>query len=385
MRVTRVVLAVSGAVAMVVVALAVALTRDRAQEPEAARPLLVGFLDDVSFRWHPERATMLDQAQATGATVVRAFIRWHLAAPERPAPGEPPFVESHLWELDELVAGAEARGMEVLFTIWGTPPWANGGQPPNRAPTDLDALRAFANGLATRFPSVRRYAIWNEPNTELFLAPQFDETGRSVAPEAYAAIFRAAREGIVEANPDALVAAGETSSHGRDVPSPGGAQESHSPVRFARLLSELSPEIELDAWAHHPYPVDPDDPPDREARWPAVTLPSLERFGEEIDALFGRTELPLWVTEFGYEVSPPAATGVSLKTQAAYARQALALAAAVPRVELFVWFAFRDQPDNDWQSGLLDLEGAERPAYRSFASAVRAVDAARAPAGSAAP
>lgn len=374
---TRVALAVAGALAIVGIGLAVALTRDRAEEPEAqVGPLLVGFLDDVSFRWDPERAAMLDRAQATGAKVVRAFIRWHLAAPERPAPGAPPYAESHLWELDELVAGAEARGMEVLFTIWGTPAWANGGQAPNRAPTDLDALRAFAHGLASRFPSVRRYAIWNEPNTELFLAPQFDEEGNSVAPAAYAAIFRAAREGVVAANPDALVAAGETSSHGRDVPSRGTAQDSHSPVRFARLLSELAPELELDAWAHHPYPVDPDDPPDRDARWPAVTLPSLERFGEELDGLFGRQRIPLWVTEFGYEVSPPAATGVSPGEQAAYAGQALALAATVPRVELFVWFTFRDQVNNDWQSGLLDLDGQERPAYRSFSAAVRGLERA---------
>jgi hypothetical protein len=385
--VTRVALAVAVLLALGI-ALAVALTRDRAPAPETtpAPAMLVGFLDDVSFRWHPERAAMLDRAQATGAKVVRAFIRWHLAAPERPAPGEPPFVESHLWELDELVAGAEARGMEVLFTIWGTPPWANGGQPPNRAPTDPEALRAFAHGLASRFPSVRRYAIWNEPNTELFLAPQFDDAGNSVAPEAYAAIYRAAREGIVEATPEALVAAGETSSHGRDAPSPGDAQETHSPVRFARLLSELAPPLELDAWAHHPYPVDPDDPPDQEARWPAVTLTSLERFGEELDALFGRKGIPLWVTEFGYEASPPAATGVLLAEQAAYAAQALALASAVPRVELFVWFTFQDQTSNDWQSGLLDLEGNERPAYRSFSAAVRALDGERRhPASSAGP
>jgi hypothetical protein len=355
--------------------LSFALTRDRGPGPEVAHvsPMLVGFLDDVSFRWHPERAAMLDRAQATGAKVVRAFIRWHLAAPERPASGGPPFVESHLWELDELVAGAEARGMEVLFTIWGTPSWANGGQPPNRAPTDLDALRAFAHGLASRYPYVHRYAIWNEPNTALFLAPQFDEAGTSVAPEAYAAIYRAAREGIVDANPEALVAAGETSSHGRDAPSPGSAQDSHSPVRFARLVSELSPPLQIDAWAHHPYPVEPDDPPDHVARWPAVTLASLERFGEELDDLFGREGLPLWVTEFGYEASPPAATGVSLDEQAAYAARALELAAAVPRVHLFVWFTFRDQPNNDWQSGLLDLEGGERPAFRSFAAAVAAL------------
>jgi hypothetical protein len=336
-------------------------------------PMLVGFLDDASFRWHPSRAQMLDRAQATGAKLIRAFIRWHLAAPERPAPGALPFDEPRLYELDELVAGAQARGMEVLFTIWGTPGWANGGQPPNRAPTDLDALRDFAHGLAERFPSVRRYAIWNEPNTELFLAPQFDETGASIAPRAYAELYRAAREGITSANPDALVAIGETSSHGRDAPSVGSAQDTHSPARFARLLSEERPRLEFDAWAHHPYPVDAGLAPDLDARWPSVTLTSLERFGDELDAWFEREGTPLWLTEFGYEASPADQLGIPHELQAAYAAQAVALAAATPRVEMFVWFTFADAENNAWQSGLIDRSGAERPAYAAFTAAVRAL------------
>ncbi|HXG76002.1 MAG TPA: cellulase family glycosylhydrolase [Gaiellaceae bacterium] len=336
-----------------------------------ARPLVVGFLDDVSFRWHPARARMLDRAQATGARLIRAFIRWHLAAPERPDPGELPFDEPRLWEVDELVAGAQARGMEVLFTIWGTPAWANGGRGPSHPPTDPDALRRFARAFAARYPSVRRYAVWNEPNTELFLAPQFDEQGRSVAPAAYAELFRAAAAGIRDASPGALVAAGETSSHGRDVPGAGRAQDSHSPARFARLLAEQRPRIAFDAWAHHPYPVRPELPPERDARWPSVTLPSLSRFASFLDEVFERERTPLWVTEFGYEASPAEPRGVPQRLQAEYAARALALAAAEPRVELFVWFTFADAENNAWQSGLLDRSGAERPAYASFAAAVQ--------------
>ncbi len=349
-------------------------TSDRAAAPPpVAEPMLVGFLDDASFRWHPSRAEMLDRAQGTGARLIRAFIRWHLAAPERPAPGALPFDEPRMYELDELVAGAEARGMEVMFTIWGTPAWANGGQGPSHAPTDPAALRDFAHGLAERFPTVRHYAVWNEPNTELFLAPQFDEAGRSIAPRAYASLYRAAYEGIKAASPDALVAIGETSSHGRDTPSKGKAQDTHSPARFARLLSEERPRLAFDAWAHHPYPTGPDLPPDRSSRWPAVTLTSLDRFGESLDLWFEREKVPLWISEFGYEASPADRLGVPHALHAAYASQAILLAAANPRVEMFVWFTFADAENNDWQSGLIDAAGAERPAYSSFAAAVRAL------------
>ena len=95
--------------------------REAAPPPPVTEPMLVGFLDDVSFRWHASRAQLLDRAQATGARLIRAFIRWHLAAPERPAQGAPPFDEPRLYELDELVASAQARGMEVLRVAVASP------------------------------------------------------------------------------------------------------------------------------------------------------------------------------------------------------------------------------------------------------------------------
>ena len=342
--------------------------------PTPAEPrLLVGFFDDANFRWRPYRARMLDGAQRTGARVVRAFIRWHLTAPTRPGPGELPFHEPMLYEIDELVANSNARGMDVLFSIWGTPAWANGGLGPNHAPDDPYELRRFAQALAARYPTVRLYAIWNEPNTEQFLAPQFDAHGSSVAPETYARLYRAAYDGIKEARPDALVAIGETSSHGRDAPSGGRAQETHSPARFARLLAEQEPALRFDAWGHHPYPVKGRQAPDHASRWPSVTLMSLERFGEALDGWFGRDDIPLWITEYAHESIPDEPRGIAPELQAEYAARALALAARVERVRMFVWFTFRDDHTNAWQSGLLDARGRPRPLYESFAAAIAAV------------
>jgi hypothetical protein len=361
---------------------AVAVVLERGAErspPPPTQPMLVGFLDDASFRWQPARAAMLDRAHATGARLVRAFIRWHLMEPERPKPGAPPYDEPRMHELDELVANAQARGLEVLFTIWGTPAWANGGLAPNHAPTNPDALRDFAHGLAARYPTVRRYSIWNEPNTSLFLEPQFDADGHSVAPHAYAELYRAAYAGIKSGNPEAEIAIGETSSHGHDAPSGGRAQDSHSPARFARLLAAEQPRLEFDAWAHHPYPVLAGGAPDLASRWPAVTLTSLPRFADALETWFGRNDIRLWITEFGYETAPAEPTGIPQVLQAKYAGRAIALAAAEPRVELFVWFTFADEDDNPWQSGLLDGSGVARPAYASFARAIHTLATRAAP------
>ena len=343
----------------------------RPSVPEASGPrLLVGFFDDANFRWRPYRAAMLDRVQGTGARIVRVLIRWYLTAPERPRTGGPPFFVPRLHEIDELVANANARGLEVLLSIWGTPGWANGGLGPNHAPDDPSELGRFARALADRYPTVRRYAIWNEPNTEQFLAPQFDERGSSVAPAIYARLYRAAYDGIKKARPDALVAIGETSSHGRDAPSRGRAQDTHSPARFARLLAEQEPALLFDAWGHHPYPVKGGQAPDHASPWPSVTLTCLERFGEALDRWFGRDEIPLWITEYAHEATPDEPRGIAPGLQARYAARALELAAGVERVRLFVWFTFRDDQTNAWQSGLLDGRGRERPAYAGFAAAI---------------
>ena len=84
---------------------------------------------------------------------------------------------------------------------------------------------AFARALAARYsgrfdgyPFVRFWTVWNEPNLQLFLTPQFDRSGRSVAPANYAKLYAAAYAWIKAGNPRALVGMGETSARGTDQP-----------------------------------------------------------------------------------------------------------------------------------------------------------------------
>ena len=77
----------------------------------------------------------------------------------------------------------------MLFTIFGTPPWANGGARPTRAPRDATRLREFAYAAATRYsggyvrndgillPRVRYWTAWNEPNLQIGLVPQWRRSG----------------------------------------------------------------------------------------------------------------------------------------------------------------------------------------------------------------
>lgn len=351
--------------------------------PESAMPgrLLVGFQDDASFRWAPERAAALDSARDANATVIRTIVAWKDAATSKPGDARDSFDPAYNFDdLDDLARSAQQRGIELLLTIWGTPEWANGGQTPNRPPTDPQELEDFAYALADRYsgrhagyPAVRLFSAWNEPNLEQFLAPQFDESGESASPQLYAEIVRAIQDGVKAATPDALVAIGETSPRGHDRPSRGTVQDSHSPARFARLLSEEEPALEFDAWAQHPYPPRPGIAPARPVRWPRVALGNLELFGESLDVWFGRTGTPVWITEYAHETVPDP-VGVSLEMQARFAEEALTLAAGNPRVRVLIWFTLVDRPGDRWQSGLVAESGAPKPAYARFTTVAGNLD-----------
>jgi hypothetical protein len=353
--------------------------------PEDPMPgrLLVGFQDDASLRWAPDRAEMLDRAREAGAVVFRTLVGWHTTAPERPADPTDPFDPAYrLDDLDDLARSSQQRGIELLITIWGTPEWANGGRTPNHPPTDHAELESFARALADRYsgrhpgyPAVRLYSAWNEPNLEQFLTPQFDEAGRSVGPALYAPIARAIYDGVKVGNPDASVAIGETSPRGHDLPGRGRVQDSHSPARFARLLAEQEPAVHFDAWAQHPYPPRPDVAPSEPVRWPRVGIGNIDRFGDSLDDWFGRDETPLWLTEYGHETSPSDPVGIDPALQAEFAADALELAAENTRVRALVWFILRDTPGNPWQSGIVAEDGTLKPSFAAFAEAAHQLDA----------
>jgi hypothetical protein len=342
----------------------------------SAQPrMLIGFQDDPSLRWRDDRLNVFDLAEQAHAGIVRTTVYWSRIAESRPARATNPFDAAYRFDdLDEFVRNAGLHGMEVMLTIWGTPSWANGGKGQNYAPTRLSDLQNFTRALASRYsgrfrnyPFVRYYTVWNESNLGLFLSPQYDAKGKPVAAAIYARLYRAAYAGIKAGNTRALVGIGETSARGRDrFLGRRGTQETQSPGRFAELLSKQRPVLKFNAWSHHPYPTELTQRPTQSVRWPNVTLSQLPRFEESLDKWFRRDAIPIWITEYAYQTRPEQPRGVTLTQQAAYARQAINLAAGDPRVTMFIWFIIRDDPTSAWKSGLISRAGARKPAFRTF-------------------
>jgi len=344
----------------------------------SAQPRMpIGFFDDPTFRWSADRMNNLQRASADGASIIHTTATWAALAPTRPADasnGDDPAYK--LADLDELVARASSFGMRVMINITGTPKWANGNKKPNVMPKKVADLQAFARMLAARYNGtqgkgyVGLWSVWNEPNLQQFLTPQY--VGKKIVSAAnYAKLYKAAYAGIKSGNSAAQVAIGETSAQGRDKPSAGSSQ-TVSPGMFAKLLSQQKG-LKFDAWAHHPYPTAPGAKPTEKVRYPNVTLSTMPKFEKDLHTWFKKT-VPIWITEYGHETKPGEPKGVTMATQAAYAKQALAIAKKDPNVQMFIWFTFRDSSGNPWQSGLLQPSGAAKPSYSAFGSIARQTD-----------
>lgn len=348
----------------------------------AAERMWIGFHDDPSFRWVGDRSSRVESSAQANATIMRLLVQWNLTAKTKPSSPTDPFDPAYVFDdLDEAIRDAQEHDMEVMLTLSGTPGWANGGKGPNVMPTRVADFGNFARAIAARYsgrnagyPFVRFWSVWNEPNLQIFLSPQFDSSGKSVAPANYAKLYAAGYAGIKAGNPLAKVAIGETSARGSDKAS--GIRPTHSPGKFAELVAKANPKLKFDAWSHHPYPSNPNSRPTQVVKWPNVSLASLPRFNESLKTWFRRKSAPIWITEYGHQTKPPDSLGVSYETQSSYIQQAISIAAGYPFVDMFIWFVFRDDQGQPWESGIFTAGGAPKGTSPArFTSAARPLDA----------
>ncbi|MGH3102670.1 MAG: hypothetical protein ACRDN6_01055 [Gaiellaceae bacterium] len=283
---------------------------------------------------------------------------------------------------DRAVLYAAQYKIKVVFSIVGTPDWANGRKGTRVAPTarHMSQLRDFAYAAATRYsgtyrrvsdarllPAVRHWIAWNEPNNPIWLTPQF--RGRAIASGAtYAKLCNAIVTGVKRTLiRGELVACGVTAPRGNN--SPSGGRPSVSPLAFLRAMKRGGAKG-FDAYAHHPYyGFKNETPATRPPSRNAVTLGNINDLVKELDRLYGR-RIRLWITEYGYQTAPPRDVfGVTYAQQARYLRQAYGMAKRHPRIDMFLWFLFKDDSKaGGWQSGFMTAAGKRKPSFAVFRS-----------------
>jgi len=356
----------------------------------ASSNMKVGIYDEGAT-FFDDQAKVFGAYRSLGTQVLRVNLYWGGklgVAKYRPFDGSDPRDAGYNWALyDRVVQYAGAYNLKVLFSITGTPRWANGGQSSNRPPRNFQDLYRFAYAAAARYsgsytgtdgrtlPMVRLWAAWNEPNNPVFLRPQFVKAGGKWVIQSakdYAKICNAVYGGIhATMYRDEKVACGVTAPRGNN--NPHSARPSVSPVAFLVAAKKAGMRT-FDAYAHNPYYGVPTETPTTRppalrpgAAPTAITLANINVLLASISRLYGPRHL--WITEYGYQTKPPDQVfGVSWSNQARYLTEAFAIARKNPRIDMMIWFLLKDQPDlSGWQSGLMTVDGRRKPSFAAYA------------------
>lgn len=300
-----------------------------------------------------------DQIKAMGAKWVRFGMNWRWVLPDNPT--------TYKWQGTDLrVEAIVDRGMQPLAVLATTPAWA---RPSNcsdsqwcaPSSTKISDFAKFAAAAAQRYPQIRVWEIWNEPNHPSWWKPNAD-------PVKYAALLKATYKAIKAVNPDAIVITGGTSP----AKTKGGYI---APVEFLQRIYNNGGGGSFDGVGHHPYCYDAkDECPDFFANWSAWsqmndTDPSLRSVMIE----HGDDDLKIWATEFG----APTGGGSRASTET---QQANALTSAYDLFRSYswagpvlIWHRDLDRCQNtssvQCYFGLMRYDGSKKLAYDAFVEA----------------
>jgi Cellulase (glycosyl hydrolase family 5) len=371
----------------------------------AAGPQL-GIADDrVLLGGGPAADQAVQDWKAMGIQQVRIYALWSRIAPNARSKSKPKGFDGanassakYNWAaLDGAVDRVAAAGLQPILTITGPGPLWSSRYPSKRKPAYFPSpskYASFAKAVAKRYGDrVNRYILWNEPNLAAWLQPQASCKHHHcypVAAHVYRSLVRAAYPAVHQADKNASVWIGATSSRGSDLHS---ANSTERPLVFLRALGCVDSKFAkvrtgrckgfhsalADGYAYHPHAVlvAPDKP---FANKDDADLASLGRVESTLDKLQAHGRLratthrfSLYLDEFGYQTNPPdKLVGVSLATQDKWLQQAAYMAWRDKRVKLFSQYLWYDDPVSKggsysgWQSGLRFADGRAKPALAHF-------------------
>lgn len=303
--------------------------------------------------------------------------------------------------LDHQVRNAVAVGLRPILRISHSPAWAREGcfdsEVCRPRATDLaDFTVAIVRRYSGAFdpgdgsgllPRVSHWQFWCEPNFSMYYRPVFGKSRRDRSPGTYGALLNVFYKTIHAELPTAKVIGGGLAPTGV----PGRAI---APLRFMREIfclrgrRKLRPrpgcqaQILADIWAVHPYtPGGPRARPGKPDNLTLVGLRGAKRIlwaAVRRGTLKGSTpRIPLWITEFSWDTSPPDPGGLDLRTHARWVAEGLYQAHRAG-ASMVMWFGIRDaerRPETAWQDSFdsgLYLRGLSpgldfpKPALRAF-------------------
>lgn len=428
--------------------LALALTGCGASHKQAtttvrAAPLETIFESDAELQADP--AKTLDLFKHLGVDRVRVYIPWGQLGSRPPITPDPlsrmppagfeatnpASYQQAGWAIfDEIDREAHARGIGLDFTLGPPGPvWATGTGEPTGTPTSPTPIGIwkpsaadygkFVQAVGTRYsghypdpehpgqtlPRITFWAIWNEPNLGIDLAPQGIDRGKiEVSPQYYRRIVDAAWVGLrASGHGQDTILIGELAPQGRSVGPYPGNFDMMVPLRFVRALycvdssfhqlrgsaaadrgcpttasasarfpAEHPGLFHASGVADHPYPQNqpPNELTPLEPDYADfAALPNLERTLDRVQEAYGsRTRFPIYSTEFGYKTNPPEKLirAIPPATAAIYLNQAEYMSWKNPRIRSYDQYLLKDAPSGNFSTGLEFSNGTPKPTYAAF-------------------
>ena len=368
----------------------------------AARQLDTGLVDLHAFS--NGRPLAYARAEGAGARYVRILVDWRHVENGRPLPvvNDPtnPADPMYNWEaVDREVGLATGRGLVPMLQVYGAPHWAErcaSEDPDHPCDPSPRRIREFAIAAARRYsgtfstlpgapalPRVRYWQMWNEPNLDYFLNPQY-RRGRLVAPGLYRAMLNSFSAGVKSVRGSNLVISAGLAPLAR----PGATI---GPLRFMRSLlcmrgrerprPSCRARTRVDIWATNPYttggPTHSAPGPDDVSIGDLPEMRRLLRAAERAGHIRSRlARVPFWVTEFAWDSKPPDPGGLPLWLHGRWAAEALYRMWRDGVTTVF-WFQLRDERTSSqpfggvFESGLYRNGGRladdrPKPALRAF-------------------
>jgi hypothetical protein len=345
--------------------LALAAAAPLASAPVAAAgPFATAVVDDAFLGSGAEAA--FERSRASGATAARIVVLWSSVAREQPREPTDPRDPAYRWDdVDRAIRLASKNQLEPIFDIVDAPSWTapSGNGTPRGWKPDPAAFGQFAKAAAARYsgssadlPRVRYWQVWNEPNLNIYLKPQWVDN-IPFSPGWYRTMVNRFAEAVKSIHTDNLVIAGGTG--------PFGGENDVGPLRFMRDLLCLSPtlqptcadKIRFDIWAHHPYTSG--GPTHHAAAADDASLgdlPEMRRIllaGVKAGSVVSTQPVQFWITEFSWDTNPPDPKAVPVRLQARWVAEAL-YRMWKTGISLVTWFTLRDEPItlSFYQSGL---------------------------------
>jgi hypothetical protein len=316
---------------------------------------------------------VLARTRSAGARFLKLALAWRTIAPASPPPGfdaSNPYDPSYRWShLDWTISRAIAHGLTPVIDILEPPSWAESPPGSSAAHPNLTDFTMFTQAIVTRYdgaqpnlPRVAYWEAWNEPNGSFFLEPQI-EGARFVSVDFYRNMLNDFASVVHGVRPDNIVIGGALFPN--EVRRPGAT--AIAPLDFTREMFCLSgavkpslvcnTPVDVDVWSVHPYTSGGPStlPANRKNIWIAnlSSITATVRAAQELGTLVSSHPAQVWVSEFGWNSSPPTHSGVPLNLERRWVAETLYLAWRA-EISVFTWFQLADEPvgSSPFQSGL---------------------------------